>query len=244
MLCQNCNGNILGQLEKRIENGEATDNDYYLWALKLRFLLSVKDSMLSLNLKDRSKGTLISKVEGFYGQSFVKAALQSVSNPNFIFKPNPFGSVFLFDNPIKDGQFGFVDAPFPYWGVSIALPNNKILAVLLTDKGMTKKAIVKHCKTKVGIQSYIEFDGPTSTSQLLQILLLKLLLNQYQIKNIPYAVSLGNNLITAPTIPVPNFRKKLKKDVYINLAQTLGLSYELGIQLYNRLPTQMQGGCL
>ena len=240
-LCQKCNGNSLGQLEKRIENGTASENDYYLWALKIRFLLSVKDSTLPIDVRDKSKGPLVTKDQGYYGQEFVQEAIRSVSIPDFIFKPNPFGSVFLLDNPILDGKFGFVDAPFPYWAITISLPNHKILAVLLTDKGMVKKEAIKHYKTKGGIKNITTHLHATSTSQLLHTLMLKLLVNQYQITNIPRQVSSNEKSIYGPALPAQaNYRKKHTKEAYIHLAQTLNLSAEIGIQVFNKLSKAMQ----
>lgn len=236
-LCQNCNGNILSRLEQRIQNDSATDTDYYLWALKIRFLLSAKDTTLQLDRKDPTKGKLLSFEDGFIGNEYVRHALQHFEAPGFYFKPNPFGSILLFANPISDGEFGFIDVPHPYWGIAISLPKNKILAVLLTDRGMVKKEIEKNFKHTGGIKNYIKGIVANSTNELIRILMLKLLINQYQLKNIPYSFSVKNKAIISGTMPRSvNYRKRLKEEVLIHICQTIGLDAKFGTEIFNSLP--------
>jgi len=236
-LCQNCNGNVLSRLELRIQNNSATDTDYYLWALKIRFLLSAKDTTLQLDIKDPTKGKLLSFEDGFIGHEYVKHALQNFEAPEFYFKPNPLGSVLLLDNPVKDDEFGFIDVPNPYWGIVISLPNNKILATLLTDRGMVKREIEKNFQHKGGIKNYIKSIAATSTNELIRIIMLKLLFNQYQLKNIPYNFSLKDKAIISGKVPKSaNYRTRLKKEVLIHICQTIGLDAKFGIEIYNSLP--------
>ncbi len=241
-LCKKCNGTILSNLEKRIESNSATEIDYFLWALKIRFLFSLKDTTLQLDRTDFLKGKLIEIQEAMIGQEFVKHSLNSLATENFIFKPNPFGTIILFDNPIRDGEFGFADIPHPYWGLAISLPNHKILAVLFTDRGLVKKELLKEYKIKGGLKNYCKELPAMTTNELIRQLMLRLLLKQYQIKNIPYGVSLVEKGVFSKPIPnSPNFRKKLKKEVLVDISQVLKVDIKFGIAMYDALPENYKG---
>ncbi len=241
-LCQICNGNYLSRLEHRIQSNTANDTDFYLWALKIRFLLSIKDTTLQFDRKDPTKGKLVSPEIGYIGQEYVRHALRNLETPGFFFRPNPFGSVFLFDNPITDSEFGFVDVPHPYWGLTISLPNNKILATLLTDRGMVKREIENDYKNKGGIKKYISELPAKTTNELIRLLMLKLLIKQYQIKNIPYGVSFADNAITSKPVPKSvNYRKSLKREVLVDISHTIGLDTKFAEELYNSLPDSYKG---
>ena len=106
---------------------------------------------------DRSNpkaGALLSEDQALIGHQFVKHAFSNFETQGFSFNPNPFGSVFLFDNPSADTQFGFADVPDPYWGITITLPKQKILCVLFTDRGFVKKEIVRLFKRKGGLNGF------------------------------------------------------------------------------------------
>lgn len=241
-LCKNCNGNILSRLENRVQSNSATEADYFLWALKIRFLLSLKDTTLQLDRTNPGKGKLMESEVALVGQQFVKHALTNFDKTNFIFRPNPFGTVLVFDNHIKDGEFGFADIPHPYWGLTISLPDNKILSVLFSDRGLVRKEILKDYKNKGGLKNYCKELPATTTNELIRQIMLKLLLKQYQIKNIPYGVSLSDTGIFSKDIPKSvNYRKKLKKEVLVDISQILKLDRKFGDELYNSLPTHYKG---
>lgn len=147
---------MLSRLEQKVQSSSATETDYFLWALKIRFLLSLKDTTIQLDRTNPSKGKLMKSEAALIGQDFVKHTLNNFERTNFVFRPNPFGTVLLFDNHIKDGEFGFADIPHPYWGLTISLPNNKILSVLFSDRGLVKKEILKDYKTKGGLKTTVK----------------------------------------------------------------------------------------
>ena len=241
-LCKSCNGNVLSRLEQKVQSNSATEADYFLWSLKIRFLLSLKDTTIQLDRTNPSKGKLMENEVALIGQDFVKHALNNFERPGFIFRPNPFGTVLLFDNHIQDGEFGFADIPHPYWGLTISLPDNKILAVLFSDRGLVKKEILKDYKKKGGLKNYCKELPATTTNELIRQIMLKLLLKQYQMKNIPYGVSLSDKGILSKEIPKSvNYRKQLKKEVLIDISHVLKLDQKFGNELYNSLPTHYKG---
>lgn len=235
-LCNKCNNEKLSRLEQRIKNGTANNTDYYLWSLKIRFLLSVKDTTLQLDIKDKAKGKLLSYEQGFIGYEFVSFVLQNFEDPGFRFNPNPFGSVFLFDNPIKDENFGLVDVAHPYWGLSISLPNSKILAVLFTDRGMVKRELEKKYKNKKGMESWLKKLSVESTNELIQMLMVKLLITQYQIENIPYRFfTIDKKMLSRPIPNKTKYKSNLKREIIVDISNTVGLGTKYGNDFYKSL---------
>lgn len=152
--CKLCNSKHFSKLESKIRNGDATGQEYYLWALKIRYCLHLKDSFIPFDRKRPSFGSLLPQEVAYESSEFIKHTFRSLYNSNFIFKPNPFGSVFLFNQSDEmKGSFGLIDVPPPYWALSIALPTNKLLLVLFKDAGVVKKQIQK---TQDNFQQFIE----------------------------------------------------------------------------------------
>ncbi len=241
-LCQTCNGNLLSRLESKVRLGTATEIEYYLWALKIRFCLSIKDSTLPMDRSNPSSGPLLSSADAFIGHDFVKHSLQNFERKGFIFSPNPFGSVFLFDNPIDDNEFGFADVANPYWGLSISLPNKKILCVLFTDRCLVKNEVTRLFKKSGGIKRFFKNTLGESTSQTVRLIMFKLIVWQYKFSNVPYGVSLKENGVISQRVPNrPNYRKKLKKEVIIDMGRVLGFPDSMSLGLYNSLPADYRG---
>lgn len=240
-LCQNCNGEILSRLENRIQNGTASPNDYFLWALKIRFCLSIKDRTLFLDRSNPAAGPLLPEDKALVGATFVKHAFLNFERPGFHFNPNPFGSVFLFDNPLQDQQFGFADVPEPFWGITITLPNRKILSVLFTDRGLVRKEISRLFKRKGGLDGFLKLALQESNWETSRLLMLKLMIWQYKFKNIPYGVHLEREGIRSHRVPKqPNYRSKLKKAVLVDMTRLLGYPEDVANDLYNSLPVHFR----
>lgn len=238
-LCQQCNGNKLSHLEKRIKTGQASDQDYYLWALKIRFLYSLKDNIIPFDRKDNSKGTLLSPEEAYHEKDFIVSAINSLDAEKFYFNPNPFGSVIIFENPMADTSFGFVDIAYPYLGLSIALPNNKILCVLFADRGMVKQEIRRLYRQKGGDKTFLLDTITSSTKDTIKILMAKLLMWQYEIINIPTQYIITKNGIRSSRIPKrANRRKKIERDALIKIFLKLDLPLEFAHNTYNSLPPE------
>lgn len=241
-LCRNCNGNILSRLELRIQNGKASETDYFLWALKIRYCLSIKDSTILLDRSNPASGPLLPDEKAMIGAPFIKHAFSNFENPNFYFNPNPFGSVIMFDNLSNDVQFGFADIPHPYWGITITLPNRKILSVLFTDRGFVKKEIARLFKRNGGMNGFFRLAMQDSNWQTVRVVMLKLMIWQYKFKNIPYGVSLGSDGIRSQRVPNrPNYRSKLRSTILLDMARLLGFSDDVAIALYNSLPVEYRG---
>jgi hypothetical protein len=108
--------------------------------MKIRWGMAIRDSLLSLDQSNSEKGPLLLPDIAYFKAEFIKAVLNIYDKPGFIFDPNPFGSVFIFNQTGNNkGCFDFVDIPFPYWVVSIALPEDRILVVFLADRGIVKR---------------------------------------------------------------------------------------------------------
>jgi hypothetical protein len=240
--CQDCNGNVLSRLELRVQKGIASEMDYYLWALKIRYCLSIKDSTLLFDITDPKKGPLLKKKDAEIGIEFIKYAFANFEKSNFHFNPNPFGSVFIFDNPLDDHEFGFADVPHPYWGLTVSLPNKKILSVLFTDRGMVKKEVIRLFKNKGGVAAFFKKTVGNTTTLTARLLMFKLMLWQYKFDNIPYGYKLNKSGIASHRIPLRvNYRKKLKKEVLLDMASILSLPHQDALDLYNSLPKHYQG---
>lgn len=221
--CQPCNGVRLANLENRIRTGKASERDYYLWALKIRYGLSIMDARLLVNPKDPEEGFLLPPEMVQYKTEFILPALASLDNPTFQFDPDPFGSVFLLEQEEGNGQhFGFADVPPPYWAFSIVLPPNKILAVLLADRGVVKSFCKKNEITKELVETAKHQD-----SDIPRLILFFLVKTQNQIK-IPSTFTISDSSIVSEFIPnrLPARIPKLRW--YIELCNHLQISEELG----------------
>ena len=193
--CQHCNGVRLAKLERRIRSGTATESDYYLWALKIRYGLAIIDGRLLVDPKYPEKGFLLPFNMKKYKAEFILPALESLDNPNFRFEPDPFGSVFLFEQEQDNtGHFGLVDVPPPYWAFAIVLPPNKVLSILFADRGVVKSL----CK-KNGLYGQLEKLAMSLDDTIPQQLLFSLLRVQNQL-HIPAGVLeiTKSSIISAP----------------------------------------------
>ena len=232
--CKNCNSEIFSRLESKVRTGKANDQELFLWALKIRYCLSVLDSNLPNDRSNSASAPILRKEYASIGYDFIKHSFTHLSSDRFCFRPYPFGSVFLLDNPCEDGEFGFVDASHPYWGLNISLPDNKILSVLFTDRGLVKKALSKKNKAKCIIDSLRDdFKEDTSTSVFIQFLAFKLLSSQYQISNIPYGVKLDQKGVYSNKLPIkPKYRKKIMREVVRDIGNMCGIPQEIVDSIY------------
>lgn len=152
------------------------------------------------------------------------------------------GRFFLFNNPVKDDGFGLVDIPHPYWALTIALPENKILSVLFTDRGLVKKDIAYKFRKKGGIKSFAQLNADEDTKLFSQIITFKLLLAQYNLANIPYGFRIKENGIQSQKVPSKRrYREKLKNHVLQDMANICGLGDGFGQAVYDRLPSNRKG---
>ncbi len=240
--CQKCNSETFSRLEAKIRENNATEQDYYLWALKIRFCLSLKDTTLPLDQSNPNKGPLLNEEIATISHEFVKHSFTHLEKKKFFFRPYPFGSVFIFKNPVKDNKFGLVDASHPYWALTIALPNNILLSVLFTDRGLVKKEIEKQYKSLGGLKHFARTVGEQSTAHFTQFLTFKLLLWQYKISNIPYDVKLKKDGVYSKKLPNKiKYRDKLKLSILQDIANICGLPNDYGKEIYNSLPHHYRG---
>ncbi len=241
--CKKCNSEIFSRLEQKVRQNTASDQDYYLWALKIRYCLSIIDSSLPDDRSNPSKGPILLNQFASIGHDFIKHAFTHLTEKKFYFRPYPFGSVFILNNPSQDSDFGFVDVSHPYWALTIALPNNRMLSVLFTDRGLVKKSLHKRYKSKGGLNVLRkEFEESTPTGFYAQYLTFRLLLSQYQLSNIPYGASFKENGIYSKRLPNKlKYREKLKLPIINQIAEFCGLSQEVAQNVYQSLPANSRG---
>lgn len=145
--CNQCNTTRFSRLEQRVESGTASRQDLYLWALKIRYGLALRDSSLLLDRRQPGTGPLLDRDVATYGETFIRHCFRALDGRPFAFRPTPFGSVFQFPRREEAAPtFGLVDVPPPYWALAIALPSNQILVVLFADRGVTKQVIRQYSR--------------------------------------------------------------------------------------------------
>lgn len=241
--CKKCNSEIFSRLESKVRLGTATEQEYYLWALKIRYCLSVIDSSLPEDRAKPEKGPMLLEQFSTIGHDFIKHAFTHLTEDKFFFRPYPFGSVFVLNNPSQDGGFGLVDVSHPHWALTIALPNNRILSVLFTDRGLVKRSLQERHKNKGGLSVlWKEFEKSTPTGFFAQYLTFRLLLTQYQLSNIPYGVSLKKNGVYSKRLPNKlKYREKLKLPIINQIADFCGFPNEVAQDVYQSLPANYRG---
>jgi len=143
--CMACNTGRLSRPEQRVQSGQASSQELYLWALKIRYGLALRDSTLRLVRRNPDAGPLLNRSIATFGEPFIRHAFRALDGARFVFRPRPFGSVFRFpQGATTSGMFGLVDVPPPYWALAVVLPSNETLVVLFADRGVTKQILVRH----------------------------------------------------------------------------------------------------
>ncbi len=245
-ICSECNGYFNDHLEQKVRKGDAIYQEYYLWALKIRYFAGLKDTTLRYEISDPSKGSLVSDKSANIGNDLITHLLTNLDNDNFSVQPKPFGSVFLCDNPINDGKFGMGDIAHPHWGFGIELPDNKLLFVLFMDRGMVKRDMIRiHKQRHRSLYDYL-LDRPhhtnaggESTNFLIKLALFRLLAHQLRIDNIPLIKNyrLNENGVFAKVPDKVKYRDK--KDINIinlrKLAKYCQLSPQVAEYYYQSL---------
>jgi hypothetical protein len=226
--CQFCNGVRLSNLEKRIQSDTATERDYYLWALKIRYCMAIMDARLFVNPKHPEEGFLLPPDMVKYKAEFILPALTSLDNPDFRFEPDPFGSVFVFEQEQDNkSHFGFADVPPPYWALSIVIPPNKVLAVLFADRG-----VVKSLSTKMGVYEQLVLMTKQLDGTLPRQLLFTLLRIQNQVKIPSGVLSINENEIISEHLPDALPVRKPKLKWYDEICEHLQISKTTGNEAY------------
>jgi hypothetical protein len=156
---------------------------------------------------------------------FVRHAFRNLESEHFKFSPDPFGSVIVFENPVKDNQFGLVDCPLPYMGLGIALPKHRILTVLFSDRGLVKQEFNRIYRGRGGASSIVKSGPNAGTEEVVRILMLKLVMRQYWFKNIPYGVKLNETSIVSNRVPSrPKYKRNVRRDTVIDIALVTGFT--------------------
>ena len=240
--CKECNNEIFSRLESKVRQNTASRQEYYLWALKIRYCLSIIDLSLPDDRSNPEKGPILIKEFSSIGHDFINHAFTHLTVDKFHFWPYPFGSVFILKNPCNDVEFGFVDVSHPHWALTVSLPGNKILAVLFTDRGLVKRSIVERFKSQGGLKVLTSGYEEEPTNRFTRLLTFKLLLFQYQLSNIPYEVSFKENGIRSKKLPRKlKYRQRFKFPIINEIADRCGIPNEAAQEFYNRLPEFQKG---
>jgi hypothetical protein len=195
--CRHCNNERFSRLEDLVQSREANDQELYLWALKIRYGLSLKDGSLPFDRRSPAQGPLLSPDVATFGEQFIRHAFLALDGPKFRFDPFPFGSVFQFiHEPSEPDPFDFVDVPPPLWALAISLSSRRTLAVLFADRGITKRVMHRYAPLKAKLENVpLELPGVSARHMLFQALLWQLLLI------LPSGVRLEDSGIRSERIP-------------------------------------------
>lgn len=141
--CKSCNGIRFSQIEERIKNGDATEQELFVWALKIYVGLNLKDSQFPEDRKDKSKGMVLTYEEVFKGIEFARSILANFGNPGFSLYPAPFGSVIITDLPdYIEPSFALSSIGYPYNVITIIMNDKQLLTVISNDFGLVKRQML------------------------------------------------------------------------------------------------------
>jgi hypothetical protein len=228
--CTACNTGRFSRLEQRVQSGQATRQELYLWALKIRYGLALRDTALLLDRRNPGAGPLLDRRVATYGESFIRHAFRALDGKPFAFRPTPFGSVFRFpQNPTTAGRFGLVDVPPPYWALAVVLPSNEILVVLFADRGVTKQIVVRHSRLGRSLSSLSEHMPDLEP----QTLVFSLLRVQNHLM-IPDGLQLLAEGVISERIPTKIALRPQRLEWYREIASHCGLSNEVADEAYRQ----------
>jgi hypothetical protein len=95
--CTKCNSEVYGALERRVENGTATESDIWKWTNKIHYGLGYKDQLLEWDRR-HPRYKIGDVVQDDDPLEIDRHFLHCVSG-DFKTQPDPFGSLFRFDFP-------------------------------------------------------------------------------------------------------------------------------------------------
>jgi hypothetical protein len=226
--CTPCNTRRFSRLEQRVQAGQATRQELYLWALKIRYGLALRDATLLLDRRNPGAGPLLDPGIATYGEPFIRHAFRALDGEPFAFRPTPFGSVFRFPQSAgTTGTFGLVDVPPPYWALAVVLPSNEILVVLFADRGVTKQVIMRHSRLGRSLRS-LSGHLPALEPQTLVFTLLRV--QNHLI--IPDGLELLDGAIIGARIPLRIPIRPQRLEWYREIAAHCGLPNQVAEEAY------------
>lgn len=214
--CHTCNSEIFSCLEKRIQESTASAMDYYLWALKVSYALSYKDTTLLIDRSNPDKGTVIPKEMVDVDSSIIYSLFSLLSSDSKTVNPSPFGSVFVINKEVdKDTDFFLLHVPAPYRALAITLPD-RILFVLFGDRGVVQRITsIEAIKTLYELTKDVRY------------ILFHLLKTQNQLK-LPSQCTVSEKGIESQQVPPKILIRKQKRVWYEEIANFCGLPIEYG----------------
>ena len=223
--CLRCNRDRFAPLEARIREGSASQRDYYLWALKITYGLGHRDGSLLFNRANPLAGPLLSNADVEDIGDFYKKAFQAVDSEEFIFSPDPFGSVLILES--DSDEFALIDVPRPYRAVAVALPGRRHLVVLPADRGVIAKMYGQR-----GFKKLFQPRLPDVGEQFqLAVKVFLMLVTRCHLA-IPREIYLEETGIFAAPVPRKLSTLSQPRELYYGIAEKLGLPVDIADAVY------------
>ncbi len=233
--CGPCNNERFGRLEKKIQEGSANPQEHYLWALKIRYGLALRDSTLKLDRRSPDSGPLLPRDMATFKSEFILHAFKYFDHPDFKVRPFPFGSVFRFK---LSGLRALIDVPPSYWALAITVPRGELLVVLFADRGVVKRVAKTYLKLDADLDQY----PPGPPGLLIQWLVFTVLRIQNHLI-IPDHVQRSERGLLSASIPTKRIKvRPQRREWYREIAFHCGLSAGIADDAFDRdLPMFGQG---
>lgn len=106
---------------------------------------------------------------------------------------------------------------------------------------MVKRELIKKYKNMNGINKWLKKMPVESTQKLTQLVMLKLLITQYQIENIPYKYYTMEKKILSGQVPnKTKYKKNLRREIFVTISNNVGLGAEYGNDIYKSYLAQKE----
>lgn len=234
--CAKCNHDRLGPLEQRVQQSQASKQDYFLWALKVTYGLSMRDATLPLDRTSPSSPPLVAKEQFAQTAGLLREAMRSLDGTGFRLSPDPFGSVMFLDSDERD--FALIDVPAPFRGLAIALPDRGHLVVLPGDRGVLASLYSKHSFLNAGLQLQVpEMSGQS----LLAVKLFSLLVLRSHL-DIPREIRLEEDGLIASAVPDVLSTLDQPRETYRQIAEMVHLPLEAADAIYDKWANAYSAG--
>jgi hypothetical protein len=226
--CAKCNNDRLGPLEQRVQQSQASKQDYFLWALKITYGLSVRDATLPLNRTSPTSPPLVPQEQFAETAVLLREAIRTLDGTGFRLSPDPFGSVLFIES--DSGDFALIDVPSPFRALAIGLPDRGHLVVLPGDRGVIGSLYEKHAFLGAALQ--LQVPGMSEQS-LLAVKLFGLLVVRSHLA-IPREIHVADDGMVASEVPAVLSTIDQSRETYRQIAGMVHLPEEFADDAYSK----------
>jgi len=226
--CAKCNHDRLGPLEQRVQQSQASKQDYFLWALKITYGLSVRDATLPLDRTSPTSPPLVAQEQFAETGLLLREAIRSLDGTGFRLSPDPFGSVMFIESDSRD--FALIDVPSPFRALAIGLPDRGHLVVLPGDRGVIGSLYEKHAFLGAALQ--LQVPG-ISEQSLLAVKLFGLLVVRSHLA-IPREIHVADDGMIASEVPEVLSTIDQSRETYRQIAEMVHLPEEFADDAYSK----------